>query len=110
MSIELSAGWWLTTHGGVELLRWSNDAELWVTDDGLGWFGASGQGFGNRIGTTLAQKLEMPACIVQGTEAGYVIIVRLPDAKRLTHDMREAWAQEVLRAGLQMYRQEQEQC
>ena len=108
MSVELSAGWWLTTHGGVELLRWSNDAELWVTDDGLGWFGASGQGFGNRIGTTLAQKLTNPQCIVQGTEAGYVIIVRLPDAKRLTHDMREAWAQEVLRAGLQMYRQEQE--
>jgi hypothetical protein len=24
--------------------------------------------------------------------------------------MREAWAQEVLRAGLQLYRQEQEQC
>ena len=108
MSIELSAGWWLTTHGGVELLRWSNDAELWVTDDGLGWFGASGQGMGNRIGTTLQRKLEKPACIVQGTEAGYVITVKLPDAKRLTHDMREAWAMEVLRAGLQMYRQEQE--
>ena len=109
MSIELSEGWWLTTHGGVELLRWSNDAELWVTDDGLGWFAASGQGHGNRIGTTLAQKLEMPECFVQDTEAGYVIIVRLPDAKRLTHDMREAWAQEVLRAGMELYRQEQEQ-
>ena len=84
MSVELSAGWWLTTHGGVELLRWSNDAELWVTDDGLGWFASSGQGAGNRIGTTLAQKLEKPECFVQGTEAGYVIIVRLPDAKRLT--------------------------
>ena len=110
MNIELSAGWWLTTHGGVELLRYSNESEMYVTDDGLGWFAASGQGHGNRIGTTLAQKLELPTCIVQGTEAGYVIIVRLPYAKRLTHDMREAWAQEVLRAGLQMYRQEQEQC
>ena len=109
MSIELSAGWWLTTHGGVELLRWSNDAELWVTDDGLGWFGASGQGFGNRIGTTLAQKLELPTCIVQGTEADYVIIIKLPDAKQLTHAMREAWAMEVLRAGMGLYRQEQEQ-
>ena len=110
MSAELSAGWWLTTHGGVELLRWSNDAELWVTDDGLGWFGASGQGHGNRIGTTLAQKMEMPECFVQGTKTGHVIIMHLPDAKRLTHDMREAWAQEVLRAGLGLYRQEQEQC
>jgi hypothetical protein len=110
MSIELSAGWWLTTHGGVELLRWSNDAEMYVTDDGLGWFAASGQGLGNRIGTTLAHKMEMPACIVEGTATGYTIVVSLPDAKRLTHDMREAWAQEVLRAGLQLYRQEQEQC
>ena len=110
MSIELSEGWWLTTHGGVELLRWSNDAEVYVTDDGLGWFASSGQGLGNRIGTTLAQKLESPVCIVQDTEAGYIIIMKLPDAKRLTHDMREAWAQEVLQAGLQLYRQEQEQC
>ena len=110
MNLELSAGWWLTTHGGVELLRWSNDAELWVTDDGLGWFGASGQGHGNRIGTTLAQKLEMPACIVQGTEEDYVIIIKLPDAKQLTHAMREAWAMEVLRHGMELYRQEQEQC
>ena len=110
MSIELSAGWWLTTHGGVELLRWSNDAEMYVTDDDLGWFAASGQGLGNRIGATLAHKLEMPACIVEGTATGYAIVVSLPDAKRLTHDMREAWAQEVLRAGLQLYRQEQEQC
>ena len=108
MSVELSAGWWLTTHGGVELLRWSNDAELWVTDDGLGWFGASGQGFGNRIGTTLLRKLDKPACIVEGTKTGYVIIMHLPDAQSLTHDMREAWAAELLRAGLQMYRQEQE--
>lgn len=110
MSIELAAGWWLTTHGGVELLRWSNDAELWVTDDGLGWFAASGQGFGNRIGTTLAQKLEMPVCLVQDTKTGYVIIVHLPDAQSLTHDMREAWAAEVLRYGMGLYRQEQEQC
>ena len=110
MSIELSAGWWLTTHGGVELLRWSNDSEMYIADDGLGWFASSGQGLGNRIGTTLASKLEMPACIVQGTATGYTIVVSLPDAKRLTHDMREAWAQEVLRTGLQMYRQEQEQC
>ena len=72
MSLELSAGWWLTTHGGVELLRWSNEAEMHVTDDGLGWFAASGQGMGNRIGTTLARKLEMPACIVEGTARGYI--------------------------------------
>ena len=108
MSIELSAGWWLTTHGGVELLRWSNDAELWVTDDGLGWFGASGQGFGNRIGTTLARTLDTPVCIVQGTTTGYVIIMHLPDAQSLTHDMREAWAAELLQAGMGLYRQEQE--
>ena len=110
MSLELSAGWWLTTHGGVELLRWSNEAEMHVTDDGLGWFAASGQGMGNRIGTTLARKLEMPACIVEGTARGYTVVVHLPDAKSLTHDMREAWAMEVLRAGMELYRQEQEQC
>ena len=110
MSIELSEGWWLTAHGGVEFLRWNNDAELWGTDDGLGWFASSGQGHGNRIGTTLAQKLEMPECFVQGTTTGYVIIMHLPDAQSLTHDMREAWAAELLRAGMGLYRQEQEQC
>ena len=110
MSIELSAGWWLTPPGGVELLRWSNEAEMWVTDDGLGWFGSSGQGFGDRIGTKLLRKLAMPACIVEGTKTGHVIVVHLPDAQGLTHDMREAWAAEVLRYGMRLYRQEQEQC
>lgn len=110
MSVELSEGWWLTTHGGVELLRWSNEAEGYVTDDRLGGFSSSGRGLGNRLGTTLARRLEMPACIVEGTARGYTVIVHLPDAKSLTHDMREAWATEVLRHGMELYRQEQEQC
>ena len=110
MSIELSEGWWLTTHGGVELLRWSNDAEMHVTDDGLGWFASSGQGHGNRIGTTLQRKLETPHWHIWCEGQWFNVSVHLPEAANLTHAMREAWAQEVLRAGLQMYRQEQEQC
>ena len=110
MSVELSEGWWLTTHGGVELLRWSNDAEMHVTDDGLGWFAASGQGMGNRIGTTLARKLEMPQWHMRFEGQAFRVCVHLPDAAGLTHDMREAWAQEVLRHGMEFYRQEQERC
>ena len=40
----------------------------------------------------------------------FIIGVHLPEAAGLTHDMREAWAQEVLRHGMALYRQEQEQC
>ena len=110
MSVELSEGWWLTTHGGVELLRWSNESEMHVTDDGLGWFASSGQGMGNRIGTTLARKLETPSCFVRCDKDRFIIGVHLPEAAGLTHDMREAWAQEVLRHGMALYRQEQEHC
>ncbi len=110
MSIELSEGWWLTTHGGVELLRWSNHHELFVTDDGVGWFSSSGQGHGNRIGTKLERKLETPKAIVQDTDAGYLIVVSLPDAKRLTHAMRQAWAVEVVQHAMEIHFQEQQQC
>ena len=110
MSLELSEGWWLTTHGGVELLRWSNDSEMYLTDDGLGWFAASGQGHGNRIGTTLQRKLETPHCYMWREGQGFNVGVHLPETEGLTHDMREAWAMEVLRHGMELYRQEQEQC
>ena len=110
MSVELSEGWWLTTHGGVELLRWSNESEMHVTDDGLGWFAASGQGMGNRIGTTLQRKLETPHCYMWCEGQGFNVGVHLPEAAGLTYDMCEAWAQEVLRHGMALYRQEQEQC
>ena len=110
MSIELSEGWWLTTHGGVELLRWSNEAEGYVTDDRLGGFSSSGRGLGNRLGTTLARRLERPTCIVECDKGKFNAFVHLPDAAGLTHGMREAWAMEVLRNGMELYRQEQEQC
>ena len=110
MSVELSEGWWLTTHGGVELLRWSNESEMHVTDDGLGWFAASGQGMGNRIGTTLQRKLETPTCIVECDKGKFNVFVHLPETAGLTLGVREAWATEVLRHGMELYRQEQEQC